>query len=249
MGPMTASKRTPRQRNANKTGRDVVVKVDARLKKLWDATIAEIREAQRQGAGSFDRLWEAAARVVDHDPPLYVLGGYATAGEFFEQVLHESERAARRFIRVARYATPAEEDRYGTSVLDAALGYIEARIGHPLDGPLPVAFDRLKIEVHRAGNKLRLPLDQVSVAEIAEATKALRKPTQGATRASDAQRALTRALRSTKALAGIRVQESNGLASFSRVPVAQLSAFARRLLAVKLPAPAPTKKKAPEKKR
>ncbi len=244
---MAATKRSPRKRNTKARAPDVAVKVDARLKKLWDKTLADIREAQQKGAGSFDRLWEAAASVVDHDPPLYVLGGYASAAEFFDQVLHEDERAARRFIRVARYATPAEEDKYGTSVLDAALGYVEARIGKPLDGPLPVAFDRLKIEVNREGKKARLPLEQLTVAEIAAAAKALRKTGKAASRASETQRAMSTALGAVKALSEVHVQERNGLASFSRVPVAQLKAFAKRLLAVKLPAQAPAKTKAKTK--
>ena len=54
---------------------DVEVKVDPKLKKLYDDLVAVIREASRKEALDFDRRWEAADRIVRHEPPLYVLGG------------------------------------------------------------------------------------------------------------------------------------------------------------------------------
>jgi hypothetical protein len=223
--------------------RDVLVKVDAGLKRRWEQNLEALREAQAAGAGAFDALWETAAAIVAHEPPLYVVGGFANAAEFFREVLHEDARNARRLIRVARFATPAEEQRYGTTVLDAALAYLEAMTGGVLDGALPVAFDRLKIPVVRNGRAVRLGLAEVSVREVVAATRALRRGRSRPARGSAARAALASALGTTRALAGVQVSEARGMASFQRVPLAALDAFARALLRAKVPPP-PTAGKA-----
>ncbi len=138
--------KTKKAKRSKVTPKDVKVAVDPSLKKAWDAIAKRIDAAEHEGASSFDELWEAAAEAVDHDPPLYVFGGYKTAAEFFKERLHTDVRTAQRNMRVARYASPAEEERYGTTNLDAALGWLEAKHG-PLNGRLPVAFDKLKISI------------------------------------------------------------------------------------------------------
>ncbi len=85
---------------------DVSVRVDPKLKKAYDALVAVIGEASRKEAEDFDRRWEAAAKIVEHEPPLYVLGGYKNADAFFREVMQEEPRNARRFMRVAKYASP-----------------------------------------------------------------------------------------------------------------------------------------------
>jgi hypothetical protein len=217
-------------------GRDVLVKVDARLKRRWEELLDALRSARGRGAGAFDELWELAGEVVTHDPPLYVFGGFASAREFFREVLHEEERTARRLIRVARFASPAEEARYGTSMLDAAIAYVEAKVGHAMEGTLPVSFERLRIPVARDGRKRRLPLQEVTLAELTAATRALRPGGRKRTgRASPAREALATALKKTKALAEVEVREAGGYASFARVPVAHLGAFGRAVAAVRPP--------------
>jgi hypothetical protein len=100
----------------------VSVKVDPKLKALWDEALATINAAMVRGASAFDEQWEAAGRVVSHEPPLYVLGNHASPAAFFREVLHEEPRTAQRYIRVAKFATPKEEDAYGVQNLDAAIG-------------------------------------------------------------------------------------------------------------------------------
>ena len=115
----------PKRRNKlapKPSARDVKVAVDPSLKAAWDAIGKRLDAAEHAGASAFDELWEAAADAVNHDPPLYVFGGYKTAAEFFTERLHSDVRTAQRNMRVARYASPAEEERYGTTNLDAALG-------------------------------------------------------------------------------------------------------------------------------
>ena len=111
------------------SARDVKVPVDASLKAAWDAVAKRLDAAEHSGSEAFDDLWEAAADVVAHEPPLYIFGGYKTAAEFFKERLHTDERTAQRNMRVARYASPAEEERYGSTNLDAALAWLEAKHG------------------------------------------------------------------------------------------------------------------------
>jgi hypothetical protein len=225
--------------------RDVKVVVDGKLKKQWDQTLAAIKKAKGQGAEAFDELWEAVAKVVEHDPPLYVIGGFGSSAEFFAQVLQEKERTARRFIRVAKYATPQEEEKYGTTVLDAALAYVEATAGGPLAGPLPIAFERLRIPVSRNGKETRVPLAEATAEEIAKATRAV-MATKGKKHAAPnpIEDTLGKALASNAATKAVRATVRGGTATFSGVPVASIPAFAKALAGVKLPA-AETKAKAP----
>jgi len=234
--PMAKPAPRPTKLAPVRSPRDVKVVVDGKLKKLWDQTLGAINKAKGQGAEAFDELWEAVARAVEHDPPLYVLGGYASAGEFFVQVLQEKERTARRFMRVAKYASPHEEERYGTTVLDAALGYVEATAGGPLAGPLPIAFERLRIPVTRKGKEVRVPLSEATAEEIVKATRAVAAK-KGKTRAAPnpIEEALGKALARNAATNTARATVRAGVATFSGVPVASIASFAKTLAGVKLP--------------
>ena len=58
-------KRKVRAREAARAPRDVKVKVDAGLKKRYDAL-----DAKKRGSSAFDALWEAVGAILEHDPPL-----------------------------------------------------------------------------------------------------------------------------------------------------------------------------------
>ena len=210
---------------------DVSVKVDPKLKKAYDGLVAVIAEASKKEAMDFDRRWEAAAKIIDHNPPLYTLGGYANADAFYRDVMQEEPRNARRYVRVAKYASPDEETRYGTSKLDAALGFIEAKLGHPLEHPpLPVAFEKLRIPV-TSGSK---SLDDVSVPEITAATSKLTGASYKKAK-TPAQAAIMTQLAKMKSLSDVRVHEIGGVVSFTGVPLAAIHHFIRALMAAKLP--------------
>jgi hypothetical protein len=130
-------------------------------------------------------------------------------------------------VRVARFATPKEEQTYGIAVLDAALGYLEAKVGHTLDGALPVAFDRLKVPVADGKATRSVPLASATVAQINAATRALAKSTTTRGPRSALRDAMLAAMRENTILAGVRVHESNGILSFTHVPAGGLSAFTR----------------------
>jgi hypothetical protein len=235
--PKAAAKRAPKRRapTAKASPRDVAVKVDPKLKRLWDETRAAIAQAKGQGATAFDELWEAVARAVSHVPPLYVLGGYASPAEFFRQELHEEERTARRYMRVAKFATPKEEATYGVAVLDAAIGYLEAKGGRAVDGALPVAFERLRVPVAAGGARASVPLAEATVAQINAATRALADGTKKKPGPKSALRdAILAVLKADRALAAIAVHEANGFVSFTHVPVGAMARFARALSAARV---------------
>ncbi|HSQ67628.1 MAG TPA: hypothetical protein VLM85_30670 [Polyangiaceae bacterium] len=203
---------------------DVAVKVDGKLKKLWDDHLRILEDAQARGAKAFDVLWETVDDILGHDPPLYVVGDYGSAREFLDEVLHETERTALRNIRVARHASAAQEERYGVSTLDAALGYLEAKNGAPLGGKAPIDFERLKIPVQTNGQPHLRALADVTVKDIEAATAKLtsgnkRKPK------SETYRALSAALAAQKPLAGVELSEHAGIFSFRNVPAGALAHF------------------------
>jgi len=157
----------------------VEVVIDRALKRAWDEAAARLERAQREGAGAFDELWETVGAILDHDPPLYLAAGLSTARAFLARYTHESERTAKRFIRVARYASPLEEERYGIAKLDAAIAYVEAKLGVPAKERVPIDWKNLRIPVTREAEVRRLPLDEVTVEELRATTRALtrRRPT------------------------------------------------------------------------
>lgn len=165
-----------------------------------------------------DRLRETVAEIVEHDPPLYLAGGFATDNAFFGGVLKETERSARRNIRVARYASPAEEVRFGTSKLDAVLGFLEAKSG-ALKGRLPVDLDKLRIPIARGESTVSLGIEEATVEEIAAATRALkRKEGAAARKTSPVVAAVSSELKSAP-LRTISVRLSAGKRSLGDVPL------------------------------
>jgi hypothetical protein len=78
-----ASRQTSKPNKVVKPVRDIMVKVDAKLKAKWDSLLETLNKAKGEGAEAFDAMYEAAGDIVDHKPPLYVVGGFANAAEFF----------------------------------------------------------------------------------------------------------------------------------------------------------------------
>lgn len=212
------------------------VAVDPKLKKRWDTLSAQIAAAIARDASAFDERWEAAARIVDHDPPLYVFGGHASAAAFFRDVMHESPRNAQRFVRVAKVASPRDEATYGVHLIDRALAWIEAKRGEPLDGALPTPLAKLRITIERDGKERTLPLAEVTIQEVEAATKKL-LGAKGRSRAKpkgEAQKALEASLRADGALAGVRVQEKGGLVRIDGIPIAAWEVFRKAIAGSKI---------------
>ncbi|HEY1957747.1 MAG TPA: hypothetical protein VGH28_19135 [Polyangiaceae bacterium] len=224
---MPGKKKRSNKLSKKPNARDVKVAVDPSLKKAWDAIAKRLDAGEHEGAKAFDEIWEAAGEAVEHDPPLYVLGGYKTAAEFFLQRLHTDKRTAERNIRVAKYASPVDEERYGATNLDSGIRWLEAKHG-PLGGRMPVAWDKLKIQVDGKA----IAFEKLTATQIDGATRALGKTKAPAHRARSAFEA---ALKKHDVFKETRVNELAGRVTFTRVPIASIALFAKTIASVNVP--------------
>ncbi len=214
---------------------EVSLEVDKDLKRRWERAIDAVRDAKREGAGAFDVLWETVAEIVEHEPPLYLAGGIATTKQFLSAHLGETERSARRWMRVAKFASPAEEARYGVSKIDAVIGYLEAKGGAAVKGRLPVKLDELKIPIERDGGTTRLSIEEATVEAIETAARKLKRAAQKTPKAvSPALAAITRELSKGK-LRGVSAKLAGGKLLLGAIPLDGLVELADALRRVKLP--------------
>jgi hypothetical protein len=210
----------------------VEVKIDRALKQRWEAAAATLERAKSSGASAFDVLWETVGEVLEHEPPLYLAAGLSTAKDFLAKYTHESERNAKRFVRVARYASPNEEERYGISKLDAVIDYVEAKLGTPAKGRVPVDFATLRIPVKREDETQRLSVEEASVEEIRAATRALAKTPKA--KQSPAVAAVRSALPAALQKE-LTISIAKERLTIGRIPLARLRETALALAKAKLP--------------
>jgi hypothetical protein len=122
----------------------ISINVDKKLKALWDDEQKKLAQASGEAAHGWDDRYEAIAAILEHEPPLYLAGGYSTDLEFIKQVVHEDKTSLYRNLRVAKYASPDEIERYTVSRLDLAIAIVETKNGGPLQERTPIAFDKLR---------------------------------------------------------------------------------------------------------
>jgi hypothetical protein len=158
-----------------------------------------------------------------------------TAKAFIAAHFEEPERTAYRNVRVAKYASPAEEARYGVAKLDLVISYVEAKLGAPAKGRVPIDFAKVKIQVQRAGEERRVGIEEATAKEIADATRHLTRAAKKApAKASPLVTAITKAF-SKGPLRAITVRFSNGKLSFGGVAPAALPELCQTLASLKLP--------------
>ena len=201
------------------------MKVDPALERAWTKAIAKLRSHRKHEADDWDKEWEEAGAIIEHHPPLYELGGYKNAAEFFRKELGVNERVGRAYVRVAEHATPADEQKYGVFLLDAALGFLEATHG-PLSRRVPVDFSRV-----RPGGK---KLDACTVTFVKAQTARARgkKAPRETTRFRDA---LSKVFANHPVFRTLRIGEAHGKISFHGVPNASVRTFADVVLEADLP--------------
>jgi hypothetical protein len=204
----------------------VPVRTDPARRKRFASLVALLGSAKRKEASGFDAYWEAVSEIDDRG--LFVDGGYETFDAFLAGVVKVKRRTAARMMRVAKYASPAEETTYGTALLDAALGYIEALTGGPVQGKLPIAFAKLRIPCVRDGKKTKRPLKEVIVAEVNRARLEILKPRKQDKRAPE-EALLRAALAKDKALAGLDVRVIAGTLRFGPIPLGLVARLAKAL--------------------
>ena len=214
----------------------VKVVVDTAKKKRFEALLGDMQSSKREEAGGFDAYWEAVGEILSGE--LYIAGGFATAEAFVRATVNMPLRSALRNVRVARHASPAEEARFGTALLDAALAFIEAKAGGPVGGPLPAAFEKLRIPVEGAakGAAKTILLADATVEQVRAATRALLAGDKKASsKRSAAEQAIVTALHATSALRSVQVSVRDGKVRIGAFPVASLGELGRALVGVRLP--------------
>ena len=235
-------KRAHRGKLAKKPTLAAVPKMDPKLEAEWKKIEHTIEDASARGAEAFDELWETVGRAVNHNPPLYVFGGYESETDFYRRALKTDLRSAQRNIEIAGHATPQEEEEYGGSNIYAALQYLAAKFGK-LGSTLPVAFDRLKIPVHDGTHTRMVPFPKSTVVEIQAATRALQRKAAGEPVTDRTEAAIMKVLSKHAAFKNVRFSVHSGLVHVRSIPLASLDLFARVLSEVKLPPVEEAKKK------
>lgn len=144
----------------------VVVKIDAALKRLYAQAIGQLDEAETEGSASWHKKYTTVAAIVDHVPPMYLAGGFATDVAFYAAKLDESRQSVSRNVRVAKLSTTAELARYGPTRLFLAIAYVEAKTKQPITSRGAVEFDKLKIQFKRDGKVFNKPLRGLPTADL-----------------------------------------------------------------------------------
>ena len=88
-------------KEAEKKTAKVVVKIDAGLKRLYAQAMKRYQDATRKGRMAWRERYEALAALVEHDPPMFIAGGYSTEEEFFKTEVEEARQTVYRNMRVA----------------------------------------------------------------------------------------------------------------------------------------------------
>jgi hypothetical protein len=218
---------------AKRTTAAVTVKVDASLKKLWTESNDRLVKATAEGASSWDQRYEAAIDIIEHEPPLYLAGGFSTEAAFFTAVMKEDRSTVYRNMRVARYATAKEIETFGASRLDAAITFIEARNGGPLKARTPIDFSTLRFPVDGGSKRL----SDITVQEVRAAIAKVKGRARTSAKASPQATALNGLLAKAK-ISGVAVDVRRNEVVL-RVPLASVAAVGKALAQYKAPPPAP----------
>jgi hypothetical protein len=234
----SATKNTASAKNAGDAGGSltpatVAPRADPARRARYKALAKQIAEAQKSSARQFDALYEAIGEVIEHE--LFLDGGFRSVNDYINAVIKEPPRTVLRNVRVAKYATAKEEERYGVAKLDAALAYIEAKMGGPAKGTLRVRFESLRIPVVDGEERASLTLDEASVAQIRAATKALStEQSKRNDRRPPAERAVVRALAKFASLEDVTVRVSDNQLQLGPVALYALPELAKALASVAL---------------
>ncbi len=147
----------------------IVVKVDPNLKRLYQAALQALAAATAAGAVAWHRRYEAVASIVEHTPPLYMAGGFATDAAFFATILQEGRSSVIRNLKVVRLATPAEVAKFKAYNLSLAITYVEARDKAVVSKRGAIDFEKLKIQFKRGDKVITRTLETITRPEFLEA--------------------------------------------------------------------------------
>ena len=205
----------------------VTITIDTSLKKLWAEASRRLARASLQGALSWDERYEAIVDIVEHQPALYLAGGFASERAFFEEAVGEDRATVYRNMRVAKYATAKEIETYGASRLDAAITFLETKNNGPLKGRTPIDFAAFRFPV-RGGT---MKLAEATVEDLRDAIATLKGHKRASTKASPEATAISGLLAKSK-VKGVTFDVRREVVVL-RVPLASLSLVGRALAGFK----------------
>lgn len=149
------------------SGSSVVVHVDRTLKAAWLKAVQQLKRTNAASAAAFKARYSAIAAILEHQPPLYLAGGFASERDFLAKFLKEDHTTTYRHLRIAKLATVEEIDTLGASVLDLAIQCVEAIRGKPTKASDSIDFMKLTLPVKGpSGKPVHKPLEAVTVAEL-----------------------------------------------------------------------------------
>jgi len=205
---------------------DVVVKVDAKLKKDWSEASKELQETQGKGAMAWHRKYEVVSAIVNHKPPLYLAGGISIDNEFYEKILEETRQEATRGMRVVKLATVEDVKTYKVGKLNLAITYVEGKGKKALGGRDDIDFAKLRIPVAQSGKVVSKSLRDISYFELREAIRELAIRPR-AKPASPEMKLVLAALKRS-GVKGVKATYTNGALNL-RLPMSGVAAIAREL--------------------
>ncbi len=205
----------------------VVVKVDQQLKALWEEATKKLSQATSAEAQDWDARYESIATILDHQPPLYLAGGFSTDADFIAKVVKEDKTSLYRNLRIARHASAEEIAKYTVSALDLAIAILESKNGAPLKGRTPIAFDKLRFSFKDTTGLVTRAFSEMTVAQLRLALAYARGHATKAKKLSPAALAIESAIKRSKAK-GVTFNVSGKTVSL-HLPLAELAQVARTL--------------------
>lgn len=194
------------------------------LMKRYEGLLREMRASRRDEARGWDAYWETVGTILDER--LYLLSPEGTAEGWCAAQTGESYRTCLRNARIARYCSPTDEATYTAEKLEAALQWIEAKLGGlPPRGGLKVKLDELRVPIARDGKTMELGLADATAKEILSALRG--RPAGAKAKPSPVERAFEKAMRGEKPLQDTRVRVHDGRVTIVGVPLSHWTAFLR----------------------
>lgn len=228
----SATKRSAAKARASTTGTSpdplgAAAQVDPAAKKAYAELLAEIQDADHDAMRGWDRKYEAAGEVLDKR--LFLLSPFGTAAKWCDAVLKEPYRTVTRNVRVARFCSPDDEHRYGTTKLDALLRYLEAQT-HGLKTSVKVDLAQLRIPVREGQTTKHILFADASVQQLAVAAKGEQAGTR--TRRTPLEAAFAQPMAADADLRAVSVRVSDGRVHFGGIPLTAVARFSKLLAGV-----------------
>lgn len=207
---------------------------DPALDHAYQTELARFERGRKDETEGWDEMYEALGRILDHEPPLYLAGGFRSARAFLEDRLPDvDERTARSNIRVATYFTPADERAHTVSKLDLLITYLETVAGGPV-APAKLNLTKTRVEVPTESGVVSKHFPEVGINELRDAVRlAKRDGTTTKAKAPPVVVAVRKAL-AAHDIPTVGVRLRAGKLDLSGVPTTKLAAVGKALIATKV---------------